>query len=924
MSIISGTAEALGILKITVPENEKVPINAIVHSRKNPFPKIKGFVVHLDLKTDAKPIQLPPRRVPSSLEGRIKLKLDELEELDIIEKVNEPCEWLSALVPVLKNNGDLRLCVDLRRLNSQIEREKHPLPTFETIMPHLKDAKLFSLLDIKQAYHQCELDKESRPLTSFLTDWGIYRYKRLVFGVSSAPEKFQKIMEKVLSSCRNVVIFIDDILVYGKDEKDHDESLQLVLQTLEKHNILLNSEKCVIKVKEIKFLGHMLSDMGIAPAVSKVEAVEQFRAPKNKDELRSFLGLACYVAKFIPDLATLTFPLRELIKTNVVFEWISKHQDAFDKIKEHMSKADTLGFFDPNHKTLLIADASPYGLGAVLVQFKAEGPRIISYAAKSLSEAEMRYCQTEKEALALVWGVERFWLYLIGTVFELETDHKALETIFATNSRPCARIERWVLRLQAFRFKVKYRSGKANLADPLSRLTVKDAEPFDEESDIYINEIKMSAALDISEVEKASESDNVVQLLKQAIDDNNFEREELKEFLVYKDQLIYVDNLIIRMDKIFIPKSLRQRFLELAHEGHPGESLMKRRLRSTSWWPGLDKDVSRFVKTCQSCLIVSAPSKPEPMTRRPLPIAPWIDIAIDFLGPLPTGEFLLVVIDYFSRYMEVKIMKSITAEATIDVLDEVFLRLGYPRTITLDNGRQFVSTKFHEYCKFNGIHLNHVAPYWPQANGLVERQNRSLLKRIRIGYAMHGEWKSELRSFLLMYNTTPHSTTNKTPTEALHGFTIRSKIPRLIDIETTPLRNEMIEQDFLLKEKGKDMANRQRHAKESDIQVGDTVLRKNLIKEDKLTTTFDPQEFEVINRKGPVVTIQSKVKGDVYDRNVAHVKKISKVTETESDTEAEFKGFTDEEDAESQQLGSCDVRRQLPGRERRLPGRYKD
>lgn len=841
-------------------------------NEKCPFPKIKGVKIHIRLKAGAIPSQMPLRRAPVATVKRVKEQLEELEAMDIIERVDEPSPWISALVPVIKNCGGLRLCVDLRRLNDCIEREQHPLPNFEEILPNLSNAKVFSVLDIKSAYHQCELDEESRPLTTFITQYGRFRYKRLVFGISCAPEMFQKVMESVLSQCRNVVCYIDDILVYGADEQEHDECLAKVLRILKENNVLLNSQKCKTKQKEVTFLGHKLSSAGIEPLESKVLAVKQFRAPKTKEEVRSFLGLVCYVGRFIPNLATITDPLRQLMKKDTEFVWGDVHQKAFECIKNTVF--GKLGYFDLKRKTRLVADASPVGLGAVLIQFHDEGPVVISYAAKSLTDAEKRYCQPEKEALALVWAVERFRYYLLGINFEVETDHKTLETIFASKTTACARIERWALRIQAFRFKVVYRKGKSNLADPLSRLSVRSPVPFDEESDVYINQIKVSAALDIKEVELASEADEVLQMLKVAIDDQNFERDQLKPFKYFKEQLSYSSNVLIRGDKIIVPNELRSRFLELGHEGHPGETVMKKRLRMRCWWPKMDEDIHKFVKSCKGCLLVSAPSKPEPMSRKLLPNGPWMDCAIDFLGPLPSGEYLLVIIDYFSRYMEVEVMRIITAESTIERLDVIFTRLGFPYTITLDNGRQFVSDKFHEYCEQNGIYLNHTAPYWPQANGEVERQNRSLLKRLQIGNALLGEWKSELKRFLLMYNTTPHTVTNRTPTELMFGRTIRGKLPHILDMEKVPTRDQVEDRDLIQKEKGKERADMRRGARQSDIEQGDKVLARNLVKQDKLTTRYSEDVCEVLRRKGPVVTIHNEKTGAVLDRNVAHVVKM--------------------------------------------------
>lgn len=245
-----------------------------------------------------------------------------------------------------------------------------------------------------------------------------------------------------------------------------------------------------------------------------------------------------------------------------------------------------------------------------------------------------------------------------------------------------------------------------------------------------------------------------------------------------------------------------------------------------------------------------------------------------FLGPLPSGEYLLVIVDYFSRYKEIEIMKRITAEETTCRLHTIFTRLGYPVTITLDNARQFISTHFDAYCKLHGIQLNYSTPYWPQENGLVERQNRSLLKRLQISHATGRNWKEDLNDYLMMYYTSPHATTGKTPTELCYGRTIRLKIPSITDIESTPNMDDVRERDHLLKQKGKESEDRKRRAKESDLQVGDSVLMKNLLPGNKLTPTFDPSEYLIVNKEGPRVTWQNKVSNKFYERNVTHVKRI--------------------------------------------------
>ncbi|XP_058456391.1 uncharacterized protein K02A2.6-like [Malaya genurostris] len=420
-----------------------------------------------------------------------------------------------------------------------------------------------------------------------------------------------------------------------------------------------------------------------------------------------------------------------------------------------------------------------------------------------------------------------------------------------------------------------------------------------------------SAAIDVQELENATNSDVNLRIVKQCLRSGNWDKNEAKSYLPFKNELGFVGDILVRGNKLVVPTALKARMLDIAHEGHPGESIMKRRLRDRVWWPGKDSDAVARVKACEGCRLVGLPTRPEPMSRRPLPSGPWIDTAMDFLGPLPCGSYLFVIIDYYSRYKEVEIMSKITARDTICKLDRIFTRLGYPRTITLDNAKQFVSTELDLYSKLHGITLNHSTPYWPQENGLVERQNRSLVKRLQISAALGRDWKKDLHDYLIMYYTTPHSTTGKTPTELMYGYTIRSKLPAIGDIETAPQNTDFRDRDQSLKEKGKEIEDTRRRATRYSIDLGDTVLMLNLVPSSKLSTTFNPRRYTVVSRSGPRVTIEDPQTGKSYDRNVAHLKKIieleqlsTKVTDDSSEdqelprasSDEDFHGFELEDD----------------------------
>lgn len=698
-----------------------------------------------------------------------------------------------------------------------------------------------------------------------------------MFGINCAPELFQKTMEQVLSGCDGCLIFIDDVIVHGSDQEEHDTRLKKVLQRLDEWNVVLNEGKCIYGVSEMKVLGHVLSAEGIKPDTDKLESIRRFREPKSSEEVRSFLGLVNYLSKFVPNLATLTYPLRQLTVQKQNFFWGPEQQAAFDKLKKLMICPNTLGYFDVADRTQLVADASPVGLGAVLIQINSQGSRIIAYASKSLSDVERRYAQIEKEALALVWAVERFHYYLYGRSFELITDHKPLETIFGPRSKPCARIERWVVRLQSYKATVVYRPGKSNIADPLSRLAITDSvagKTFDQFAEHYVAWVTSNAipvALKMTEIEQASEADKTIQSIRVGIEQDVWS-EDTVPYKIFATELCFADKILLRGNRIVMPETLRVRTLQLAHEGHPGMTIMKQRLRAKVWWPKLDMQVERYVRSCRGCMLVAAPSAPEPMKRRELPSGRWQHVAIDFLGPLPSGHYLFVVVDYFSRYIEVEIMTKTDSTETIKRLNAIFARFGLPLSITADNGPQFSSEEFRQYCNDNNIKLISTTPYWPQQNGEVERQNRSLLKRLVISQATNTDWICELNKYLLMYRSSPHSTTKKTPSEMLLGYNIRDRLPSIYQPKDED--EETIDRDKEAKEKGKMYADERRNAKPSSISEGDDVLIKKMTKTNKLAPNFDPKVFKVLKRKGGDVVVSSEESGAKYRRPVSHLQKI--------------------------------------------------
>ena len=330
--------------------------------------KLKDFQLKIHIDPNVKPIAQNPRRIPFSLRKKVENKLHELLEKDIIEKVEGPTPWVSPVCVVPKPTGEIRLCVDMRRANEAVQRERHPIPTIDEVLHEMNQSTVFSKIDLKWGFHQIELEEKSRSITTFATHCGLFRYKRLMFGITSTPETYQHIIQQVLQGCEGAHNIADDIIIHGPTVEVHDERLLKVMETLREKGITLNPDKSEFGIPRIFFMGHVLSEKGIGPTEEKVRAVVETREPESVAEVRSFLGLVNFCSRFIPDLATTAEPLRKLTRAETPFVWDKEQRESFEEVKRKMSSADALAYYDKDAETVIVTDASPVGLGAVLLQ----------------------------------------------------------------------------------------------------------------------------------------------------------------------------------------------------------------------------------------------------------------------------------------------------------------------------------------------------------------------------------------------------------------------------------------------------------------------------------------------------------------------------------------------------------------------------
>ena len=425
---------------------------------------LQGMKVKLNVNCDATPKFFKARTVPLALKEEVEAELENLESMGIISPV-ESSRWAAPIVPVLKQNGAVRICGDYKvTVNQACLIDSYPLPRVEELLTSLSGGNLFSKLDMSQAYLQLPLDEESKEYVTVNTHKGLYRYNRLPFGISSAPSTFQRTMETLLQGIKGVLVYIDDILITGPTIEEHLSTLDKVLEKLGVANLRLNKPKCFFLQPSIEYLGHIIDKDGLHPTEEKVRAIKEAPKPRNISELRSFFGIINYYSRFLPNLSTKLAPLYQLLQKDTKWTWGRKQNEAFKAAKSALQDDSLLVHYDESKPLVLACDASQYGLGAVLSHVMEDGKeRPVAYASRTLTPAEKNYSQIEKEGLAIIFGVKKFHNFLFGRHFSIESDHQPLSYLFSetkgVSQTASSRIQRWALTLGAYHYNICHKPG---------------------------------------------------------------------------------------------------------------------------------------------------------------------------------------------------------------------------------------------------------------------------------------------------------------------------------------------------------------------------------------------------------------------------------------------------------------------------------
>lgn len=756
--------------------------------------------VHLETDPSIPPVQMPLRRLPVAMRDRVEKELRQMVDDGVIAPVTRPTPWVSALLVVAKQDGGIRICMDPKFLNKALQRSVYYMPTIDDVLPKLNNAKVFSLVDVKSAFWTLKLDEESSYLTTFETPFGRFRWLRMAYGLSPAPEIFQSRIHEALSGLQGVHCIADDILVSGSGdslaaaERDHDKNLIALLERCRQKGLKLNKSKLSLNRKETRYMGHLLTSSGLRADDRKVEAVLKMPIPEDKKALQRVLGMATYLARYCPNFSEITAPLRELLHTNNEFRWDVRHTEAYERLKTMLSSAPVLAYYSSNKEVICQCDASQAGLGAVIIQ---DG-KVVEYASRALTKIEQSYAQIEKELLSIVFGLTRFDMYCYGRHVTVENDHKPLLAIHQKSLAAAPkRLQRMLLLLQRYNYKLVFRpSTQMILADTLSRAystTHTETALFPQELAMLstvdrdqMTELKMVASADtIAKITAAAKSDDEYCCLIKQIERGWPDAADavpacLRPYYTYADELSVSCGIVFKGHRIVVPIPVRQYFIDRLHSAHIGVNGCLRRARETVFWPGITKAIKRVAETCQICAHYQQAVQKEPLLSHPPPSRPWEKVGVDIFT-YADQDYLLTV-DYLSGYFEIDRLPSKAVTNITYCLRQQFARFGLPIEVCTDNS-PFLSAEFQRFAERYEFRHTTSSPRYSQSNGRVEAAIKTA-KRLMIKAA---EANADPFLALLEWRNCPAEQLSPySPAQLMFGRRTRTRLPTCDKLLDTP------------------------------------------------------------------------------------------------------------------------------------------
>lgn len=708
----------------------------------------------IELLIDAKPKKVSYYRWSPSVEKVIDAEVQRMRDLGVIEECHGPVDFLNPLLPIKKPNGKWRICLDSRRLNECTKKDDFPFPNMMGIIQRLPKSKFFSVIDLSESYYQVPLEDSAKDKTAFRTNKGLFRFVVMPFGLTNAPATMARLMSRVLGHDLEpyVYVYLDDIIIVSNSLEEHIRLIQLVAERLGRAGLTINLQKSKFCQKKITYLGYVLSEEGLSMDVSKIQPVLDYPVPQTVKDVRRLLGLAGFYQKFLSNYSEITTPITNLLKKgSKKFAWTMEADVALQKLKTALVSAPILANADFNLPFILETDSSDLAVGAVLVQVQNGVRKPIAYYSKKLSSTQRRYSATERECLAVLLSIENFKHFIEGSQFIIQTDAMSL-TFLRTMSieSKSARIARWALKLSKYDMLLQYKKGSENIpADALSRA---------------VNQIEVVV------------SDPYITQLKRMIEaqPGRYPDFQVCDGKVYK----HIPNAMVTEDPSFrwkyvVPAVERRGIIQAIHEeAHLGFVKTLAKVRERNYWPRMAAEVKRFCSQCEICRESKIPNlNVRPACGKPkLCSRPWELISMDFLGPYPRSKrgniWLLVVSDFFSKFVLIQCMRSATAAATCAFVENtIFNVFGAPRICITDNATVFRSELFQKMLSTYSVTHWPLSVYHPSPNP-AERVNRVIVTAIRCSLNQdkdHRNWDQNVHQIAKAIRTSVHESTGYTP-----------------------------------------------------------------------------------------------------------------------------------------------------------------
>lgn len=747
----------------------------------------------IDVIPGTAPISKAPFRMAPSEMQELKTQLQELVEKGFIRPSVSP--WGAPVLFVKKKDGSMRLCIDYRELNKVTIKNKYPLPRIEDLFDQLKGAGVFSKIDLRSGYHQIPVKKDDIQKTAFRTRYGHYEFVVMPFGLTNAPAVFMDQMNRsfheLLDVC--VVVFIDDILVFSKDEEEHAKHLERVLDILRKQKWYAKFSKCEFWLTEVAFLGHVINKEGVKVDPAKIKAILEWASPSSVAEVRSFLGLAGYYRRFVHNFSIIARPLTNLMKKDCKFRWSEDCEKAFQLLKEKLTTAPVLALPTEGEGYEVFSDASKNGLGCVLMQ---QG-KVIAYASRQLKVHEKNYPTHDLELAAVVFALKIWRHYLYGVPCKIYTDHKSLKYIF-TQKELNMRQRRWLELIKDYDLTLEYKEGKANrVADALSRksgpllnfMRVLSKDLCEEFRKLEIEVVSLGGVkARLSAM--SSEPDLYAELREKQQNDPKLQKIRAAKAQGRAENFTVAENGTMKFKgRWCVPNDpfLKDEIMKEAHNTpysvHPGGSKMYKDLKLSFWWPGMKKDVAEFVAKCLVCQKVKIEHQRPGGLLQPLPIPAWKfdSVSMDFVMGLPNAagglNAVWVIVDRLTKVARfIPMKKTWSMEQMAEAYSNEIIRLhGVPREIVSDRDPRFLSHFWSSLQKAFGTNLKLSTAFHAATDGQTERTIQTLEDMLRAcALEFQGSWVKSLSLVEFSYNNSYHSSIQMAPYEALYGRKCRS------------------------------------------------------------------------------------------------------------------------------------------------------